>query len=73
MAAILVLSGAIAAGTLARVGSQDKEATKHCVAFIEPLRPGETASKVSEATCFDTLEESLRSIGADPADFEVTQ
>jgi len=49
----------------------DPEPTKHCIAQIEPLKPGEKASEMWEPTCFDSFEEALQSIGADPEDFDV--
>jgi len=49
----------------------DPEPTKHCIVAIEPLKPGQKASEMSEATCFDSFEEALQSIGADPEDFDV--
>ena len=49
----------------------DPEPTKHCIAQIEPLKTGGKASEMSEATCFDSFQEALQSIGADPEDFDV--
>jgi len=72
--ALVVLGGAVA-GVRAQVSD---DATKHCVAeampdparSIEPLQPSKSASIAPTAVCFDTFEEALESIGADPDDFE---
>ncbi len=33
--------------------------TQHCVVQIEPLQPGQTASKVSEPVCFDNFSDAI--------------
>jgi len=35
------------------------EQDRHCVVQIEPLQPGQTASKVSEPTCFDNFSDAI--------------
>jgi len=35
------------------------EQDKHCVVQIEPLQPGQTASKVSEPVCFDNFSDAI--------------
>jgi hypothetical protein len=37
----------------------DPEPTKHCIAQLEPLKPGEKASEMSEATCFDSFSDAI--------------
>jgi hypothetical protein len=39
-------------------GNADEQ-DKHCVVQIEPLQPGQTASKVSELTCFDNFSDAI--------------
>jgi hypothetical protein len=35
------------------------EQDRHCVVQIEPLQPGQTASKASEPTCFDNFSDAI--------------
>jgi hypothetical protein len=70
-AAVMALAVGIMGGAGAGVrAAASDNATEHCVVQIEPLQPGQSASKVSAPVCFDTFEEALESIGAEPGDFE---
>lgn len=70
-AAVIGLAAGVMGGAFAGVGVGAPDgAAEHCVVSLEPLRPGQLASEMSAVVCFDTFEEALESIGADPDDFQ---
>jgi hypothetical protein len=70
LGAVLLIAGA--GGGVAAQSSQwvEKGSGPHCVG--RALTEEEAAAGVSsEVECFDTFEEALESIGADPNDFQI--
>lgn len=70
---LLGLATAAIGGGTAAVRSQDGGPVQHCVVRIEPLEPGNSSSRVSQPTCFDTFKDAFRSIGVDPREFDTNQ
>lgn len=57
---VLLIGIGLATGTVPHVAAQELSTDfQHCIVRLEPIRPGEQSSKVSEPICFDNSPDAI--------------